>query len=136
MPELTATAAAEDLHARIAAALDAEEATAKAAAAGPWSYDPQVGAVSAPHARVVSPLFDADGRHFALQDPARTLCRIAAQRRTLQRHAPIPYYGAQGQGWACSHEWGDGDGWHIDWHRCSDVLDLADALDIDIGDGA
>ena len=72
--------------------------------------------------------------HIALNDPAAVLRRCAADRRVLERHQQIAYYGDSSQGWACSYEWGDGDGYRIDWTLCPEIRSLADRWGIEIGD--
>ncbi len=81
-----------DLHARLVAALDEEQARAEAATPGPWlpdgydvvAEDGWIATVGEWREEVA-----ANVEHIAAQDPARTLARIAADRRVLERHEPV-----------------------------------------------
>lgn len=79
-----------------------------------------------------------------MTDPTHLLAQLAELRATdltpletallewaedvARRHTALPYYDGSGQGWACSYEWADGDGWRIDWRNCPEVRGLARAL--------
>ncbi len=117
-----------DLHARIVVALDEEQARAEAATPAPWSaseeevQDLHFGPVQATvlHGPDIYSLGLADGRHIAAQDPARTLARVAADRRVLERH--------WNQHAVCN--W-CGDEIPMSW-PCPDVLDLAARYGIEV----
>ena len=123
----------DNLHDRIRAALDQEEALALAATPGPWvSY----GDRSAPYYGEDDPPppdywrvavdderahldaeYAADAEYVAAQDPARTLRRIEADRRVLARHVALDKM------WCtyCGPMW--------IW-PCGDVRDLAARYDV------
>lgn len=71
---------------------------------------------------------ESEAEHIATWNPAFALCWIEWAEDVAKRHAPIPYYDQNGQGWACSYEWADSDGWRIDWRKCPHVAGLARAL--------
>ncbi len=113
-----------DLHARLVAALDEERARAEAATLGPWRtseeevQDLHFGPLKATvlHGPDVYSLRPRDAEHIAAQDPFRTLARVAADRRVLERHQwhvlPLPF-GPVGCDW-------DSTPW-----PCPDIRDLA-----------
>ncbi len=87
-----------ELHARLIAALDEEQARAEAATPGVWklwgmSVLADTGGDSSMdkatpvcHTTHEAGLRTFNATHIAAQDPARTLARVAADRRVLERH--------------------------------------------------
>jgi hypothetical protein len=78
-----------DLIAALRAALHADEAAARAAAAGPWRYGQGkrhhvVGTGETDDAQCM-----ADAAHIARHDPVRVLADIAAKRAVLDLHRPV-----------------------------------------------
>ncbi len=128
-----------DLHTQLVAALDEEQARAEAATPGPWSttrdnlvvsrvetWTPDV-VQAYPHDYTAANL-----AHIAAQDPARTLVRVAADRRVLERHRPLSLPdGARDGDPRCTDRWGDGDGWAEAW-PCPDVRDLTARYGIEV----
>ncbi len=119
-----------DLHARLVAALDEEQARAEAATPGRWSTtvedvdDLHFGPLKATvlHGPNVYSLSARDAAHIAAQDPARTLARVAADRRVLRRH--IVRHALDGdECWRCGFGWA--------W-PCPDVRDLAARYGIEV----
>ncbi len=132
-----------DLHARLVAALDEEQARAEAAGAEQWDWNgyhvpaPRYTTYmvyGTPGEREIAdcrpepwvredgddPRYAAVARHIAAQDPARTLARVAADRRVLERH--------WNQHGVCN--WcGDDLPWS--W-PCPDALDLAARYGIEV----
>ncbi len=102
-----------ELHARLVAALDEEQARAEAAEDF-WDTALSVAGDS---------LWSVHLSYIAAQDPARTLARVAADRRVLARHqrhsCPLPNCPA-GCNW-------DGTLW-----PCADVHDLAARYGIEV----
>jgi len=80
-----------DLRDFIAARLDEDEAAARVATEGPWSfvgYDDSGWAVVAnDEHEIVSRSGSDDATHTALHDPARVLREVAAKRAILEYHA-------------------------------------------------
>ncbi len=112
-----------DLHARLVAALDEEQARAEAATPGPWfraegfevrtERGPGWVALGSAHYDI-----SANLDHIAAQDPACTLARVVADRRVLERHAPVGGRCVQCRGLPPS--------------PCPDVVDLAARLDVEV----
>jgi hypothetical protein len=119
-----------DLHARLVAALDEEQARAEAARPGPWGVsveevhdlhwgDFEAAVLTGPD---VYALKARDAEHIAAQDPARTLARVAADRRVLDRH--IVRHALDGdECWRCGFGWA--------W-PCPDIRDLAARYGIEV----
>ncbi len=86
-----------DLHARLVAALDEEQARAEAATPGPWSASEEA-VQDLPYS-----LRTCDAEHIAAQDPARTLARVAADRADLEFFAADRLHAFVGRLlWECS----------------------------------
>jgi hypothetical protein len=82
-----------DLTSRITAALDEQQRLAEAAEAvvpSPWWYSERRSVLLDAKARDIAKIGYVDGRHAAANDPSSVLRRVAAQRRTLERHAELP----------------------------------------------
>jgi hypothetical protein len=86
-----------DLPARISAALDRIEDTARAATPGPWSYDERA-VIFGPHNSSIFQCADCeawgeadeeDAAHIALNDPAFVLAWCAGIRAVVEVHAPV-----------------------------------------------
>ncbi len=123
-----------DLHALLVAALDEEQARAEKATPGPWSTTRENLVVS----RVETWLPDvvqayphdytaANLAHIAVQDPARTLARVAADRRVLERHRVADHTDEDPR---C--DWCDMPGLaDVSW-PCPDIKDLATRYGIEV----
>ncbi len=123
-----------DLHARLVAALDEEQARAEKATPGPWSTTRGNLVVS----RVETWLPDvvqayphdytaANLAHIAVQDPARTLARVAADRRVLKRHEAADLGASQPMCVWCAPPLIPAYAW-----PCPDVRDLAARYGIEV----
>jgi len=135
-----------DLTSRITAALDEQQRLAEAATPGPWTtqdeYRPVQGRrclscfedkpigksvpeIDGPPGADVSPtMYEPDAAFIAANDPSSVLRRVAAQRRTLERHAPVEATMLKMLGPWCRRCVGD-------W-PCSEIDDLADAVGVDV----
>jgi hypothetical protein len=110
-----------DVHAAIVAALELEEAVARHTAEH-WRADEWREAIDD------VPLFALE--HIAMQDPARTQRRIAAERDVLARH-PLLHCGNPGCKGYCPrcHDGDDCPG------ECPEVLSLMQRCGIEVPDG-
>jgi hypothetical protein len=133
-----------DLHARILAEIEEREQVARIASAGPWhlGFDEEAGMAirDADEDVIAFAYVPADDQHIALHNPADALRRYAHYRRILERHQPCKDLNVweHGESYpACTHGFDDEDDITdaIWWHRCSEIRDLAEALNVTLEDG-
>lgn len=84
----------DDLRAFVAARLDEDEAAARAATEGPWSfagYDSADGwpIVANDEHEIVSRSGSDDAEHIARHDPARVLREVAAKRAVIRQYEDV-----------------------------------------------
>jgi hypothetical protein len=122
------------LHERITAAVEARLAVAQAATPGPWVHDNDLGMVVVIHDKdslsSVASAHVADAAFVAANDPARIIRDCRRDLTTLDRHQ------ATGNGECCRYCCR---GRHSESeairYPCADLLSLAEAYEIGVGDG-
>ncbi len=127
----------DDLHARLVAVLDEEQARAEKATPGVWklwgmSVMADTGgdssldkATPVCHTTHEAGLRTFNASHIAWQDPARTLVRVAADRRVLKRHQLVGPWCT----WCAAD---DDSAEPFSYWPCPDVRDLAARYGIEI----
>lgn len=121
---------------RLTAAIDEDERIAREATPGPWTADAWY-VTSDTGTPVVEPggcgeggVDPRDEQHIARQNPKATLIRCDADRKTVQRHAPV-------QGpirtlcATCHHVTPNGYAMRVEW-PCPTLLDRAAAYDLTV----
>jgi hypothetical protein len=130
----------DDLIAALRAALDAEEATARAAGAAEWSLQEHEGdTVLVYDSRGEPVVYDegwptpAQGTHIVAHNPAFVLADIAAKRAILDLHAPVPGWDGESSNGTvcvlCAEDARDGDRTG-DPYPCATLRLLAEAYGI------
>lgn len=130
-------AVADDLHARLRAAVEARLELARAATSGPWEeeYSAETGCCVLPpdsrgcreyvaRTQLYAATFDA--KHIAANDPAATIRHCEADLRRLERHKPVFDDCDICRKVTCSCRT------HLRYADCSEIRDTAYAYGVDI----